>query len=308
MPTVGGTQSMSWNVRISVGGSQSMSWNVAAPTPPGCPDTGYCNPIELVRTDFLVQQGARVAWTMRPSFIAPKPWSFQLQVGHTANPLADDWQNVGAPVENSFLAVDPSQRAFGKQLTTHYRVQLTDAASNTYLSAPATVLGLLDTRRWLWARDLMRQERLRFSALFPVDGWILKRRREGQRCRLCTDKNTGDVTNSRCDVCLGTGFVHGYYAAMPCQYGDLSPYKAAEIRDPAGPKQLNLDLVQQGRFLGTPWLSTNDVWVARGSGLRYWMETVEVEAHVLNVPIVLNVTLYQYPFNDPVYKIPMGGT
>src|SRR5262245_19796039 len=144
MASVGKTQTASWAVYRKVGLAQTFSWDVTGASIQACPDDGRCGPFELVNADFMIEGNTRVSWTMRQNFAAPSPYTFQLQVGETGSNYADDWVNIGAPVQNTYLIVDPVKRAFGKQLTVHYRVQLTDNNGTVYVSQPSVVLGALN--------------------------------------------------------------------------------------------------------------------------------------------------------------------
>src|SRR5690349_8798090 len=99
----------------------------------------------------LVAGGSRVEWALHPKFVDPAPHTFQLQVGRTANPDADDWVDVGLPVTDGYYAIDDTQRVHGKTLWTHYRVKLTTSIG-VYYSVPQPALGVLARREWLLAR------------------------------------------------------------------------------------------------------------------------------------------------------------
>ena len=52
---------------------------------------------DRIVVDHLVRGETRVSWGVLPSFFGAEPYSFQLQWGRTGDPLADDWEDVGAP-------------------------------------------------------------------------------------------------------------------------------------------------------------------------------------------------------------------
>lgn len=312
LTSVGLTNTALWNDAITLGKEQSASWqDFMASTPqtlsPITWDDARTSPFRRVYTDYLVPGNSRIHWELRPQYSLTPPLTFQLQVGATAGPNADDWTNVGPPVVNGSLAFDPNKRDLGKLLTTHYRVILTDGGGKSYTSPPATVLGQLGVREWIWARECIRRERLRLKKWAGVNGFILKRRRTGTPCPVCLDPSTGLVTNSKCPVCKGTRLVTGYFAAIPSQFVELTPLNYAELRDTSGPTGQVGPMVSQGRFLGEPQLATNDVWIDGASGLRYWVETIEVIASTRNVPLVLEAKLMSFPFDHIIYTVPMEG-
>ena len=55
---------------------------------------------DVVHVSYLIRGGTRVCWQLLPTFADPLPYTFQLQVGQSANPDADDWEDVGVSIEN----------------------------------------------------------------------------------------------------------------------------------------------------------------------------------------------------------------
>ena len=306
MATVGITRAISWDTYASVGITRTISWDVveAVPTPNY---TATCNPFKTVSIDFLIEGNTRVTWAISDKFNAPGPITYQLQVGGTANPLADDWADVGASGVDSFAMLDPQRRAFGKQLTVHYRVKATDALNNIYYSQPAVVLGDLSFHDWVKARSILRRERQRAKAAAGVNGFLLKRKRDGVDCPICTNPGTGDTDDSSCQACYGTGFTGGYYAPMPEQYVDLGQQSYEEERM-ASPDVMSANARVEGRFLGNPLLSSGDVWVDGSSDLRYYIGKISVIARVRNLPIVISAEMWQFAFDNVIYKFPVLGT
>jgi hypothetical protein len=304
LTSVGITAAASWNINISVGLEQSAEWDIDATPVELCPPT--CDAFRQVTTDFMVDGMSRVCWQLRPDLIATTPYIFQLQVGETANPLAADWKNVGSPLTNTFTAVDAARRALGKQLVTHYRVVMQDGDGVYYYSPPATVLGGLNLHDWLIAREIIRQALLKLR-VGPggIKGYLLKKKRSGARCTRCLDPLTGDVLDSQCPVCEGTRFVAGYYSAMPCQYADLTNVSLEEQRTD-GPDGWGMPTRIKGRFLGSPLISTGDIWVDAASDLRYYASVVEIENRVKGVPITLQVGLEQLPFHNVAYGLSLS--
>jgi len=310
MPSVGLTTGTTWNVRVNVGLEQSAVWNVADPIAGEDCDAiaANCDIFAEVSVDFMVAGVSRVTWDIKESFAGRRPWSFQLQVGNTANPRADDWTNVGAPVTNAFTASDEERRAFGKQLTTHYRVALTDADSNVYYSRPAIALGGLSGHDWIVAREHIRQETVRLKKFAGIRGYLLKKRRFGAPCLDCLDPYTGDILDSSCDRCKGTRFLHGYYRAIPCQFADLTNASQDEdfANNEAGWSMPTQQKVK-GTFVGTVQITTGDIFVDAASDLRYFINVEDVLVRVRGLPVALSAWLEQLEFSDIVYRIPLEG-
>lgn len=302
------TKSMTWNVLQGFSLTQSMTWGVATPAPLAfcASPIPRCNLFQQVTVDHLVEGISRVTWSLSDTSELRGPLTYQLQVGDTGNPLAEDWQDVGQPAENVFSLADPTRRDFGQQMTVHYRIKLVDGGNNAYVSAPATPLGNLNGRDWLNARETLRQQSLRFSQLAGVCGYLLKRRRSGLVCKACVDSDTGEVTNADCQVCYGTRYAGGYFRPMPLQYAEM-PLADTEEKANAGVTGWSRENKGLATFLGLPILSSRDVWIDGSSDRRYHIGRIAVKAQIRSLPLVVAVQLEQLDFNHIVYKIPLGG-
>jgi hypothetical protein len=240
-------------------------------------------------------------WELLPTFTDPQPWSFQLQVGETGVEAADDWEDVGLPVENTCYAVDATQREYGKNQATHYRIKLV-TSKGTYYSDPTAKSGILQPRDWRIAQEIVRKERLRFK-YSSQDGYILKRRSNGQNCTRCLDLQTDEVTDPYCPQCWGTGKQCGYYYPMGCIWADLSPKTQRTHIDNNATRGTVSDVVVSGRMLMLPLIESNDVWVSRKTDERYYIHSIQHAAEIRGVPLVANVEMRPAPFTDVIYSI-----
>jgi len=243
-----------------------------------------------------------VSWELQRHFIDPTPYTFQLQVGHTADQAAADWVDVGAPVIDTFFTVDPTKRMFGSEQELHYRVELTTSV-DTYLSEPFNTLGALSKRDWLHAREILRKEQLRHRIQTSSNGFLLKAIRYGPVCTDCTDPLTGEVNNSHCGSCFGTGKEGGYFRPLAASFADLSTSSAREHINPQ--TATTMENVVQGRFVADPQLYSYDVWVDESGDARYYIHKVDVAAHIRGVPIIYNVEMRIAQFSDIIYTYPM---
>ncbi len=270
-----------------------------------------------IQVDHLVRGSTRVSWSLFYEFNDPGPYEFILQYGETGDPLADDWLNVGLPVQDSFFAVDDIRRDFGTVRTAHYRVQLT-TINAVYYSKPAAVYGLLDLHDWLLAREIVRKELLRHK-LATVPGWLFKRRRSGPLQPLSSRKDphlavldplTGDIIRRDgpgAEETVGTEYLGGYYLPVPFSFDVVNPTFFDSVVENLGND--NPDAVNGGgRALLLPSLEYRDVFAAAGSDLRYTIGKVKVAAAWRGVPLVGDpVELSLLPFSDIIYTIPING-
>lgn len=276
-------------------------------------------PFQRVNVDYMIRGTARITWSLARHILDPNPatWSYQLQVSthnmspsykQDGTPRTDDWIDVGSPVVNAAQLTDSTRRAFGKSLTVAYRVKLTTSTSplREYWSPPASTLGNLNKQDWLRAQEVIRKELLSHSKATSVSGWLLRRKRTGTTCSKCIDPATGDVTLSKCDVCKGTRFTDGYFAAIPNVWCRLDPTGVREHRNLQGPGSEKQDTTT-GRMVAVPDVESFDVWVSEATDLRYILHTITPAAVIRHVPLVLSVEARQAAFDDVVYTIPLTG-
>ncbi len=268
----------------------------------GCP--ADCEEVfDMVHVSYLVRGGTRVMWQLIPEFSEPLPWTFQLQVGKTGDSNADDWTDVGLAVDNTCYSIDAEKRVYGKTQNTHYRVQLTTPAGVHY-SQPTAKSGILGVRDWRIAKEIVRKEKLRFRYT-AQDGYLLKRRTNGENCTSCLDLQTNEVTDPYCQECWGTGKQCGYYYPMACIWADLSPRTRRMHIDDQATRGTVQDIVISGRMLMLPLINEQDVWVSRKTDDRYYIHSIQDVAEIRGVPLVANVEMRPAPFTDVIYQIPI---
>lgn len=263
-------------------------------------------PFRRLAVDHMIRGVSRIWWEMHRRFRDPQPHVFQLQWGTTGNPNATDWKDVGSPVVNGFFAEDDERHPsdYGKSLTTHYRVKLT-TPEHVYVSNPVHTFGELGEKDWLFAREICRKEILRHK-LVSRGGFLLRRMRFGEPCEECTDELTGEILDSKCPECNGTGFKVGYHAPTPLDV-DMNPEAIIELlraTEPPGPAR---PTDQQIRIKGFPAIAKHDIWVDEKSDQRWIFHDVYHLAEWRGVPLVTQVKVKLLPFTDQAYKIEVGG-
>lgn len=271
--------------------------NCVVQCPPACDDLVF----DRVVVSYLVAGGAKVSWELTAGFTDPRPLVFQLQAGRVNNQDADDWVNVGLPVEDMYFAIDPEQRVFGNTNFTHYRVKLT-TVFNVYYSQPTFGLGVLDRRDWAIGGEIIRQRKLIYGWGEGQNGYLLKRRWSGKSCTVCADFQTEESRNPNCPSCYGTGFECGYYFPVGCVYAKLSPRSHHTHLDGQMRGTTN-DVFVSAEMLATDFLSEEDVWVNAKTDDRWYVHKVTHKAEIRGVPLVSDVELRLVPFSSAIYTI-----
>lgn len=264
---------------------------------PSCGD----KPFERVFVSYILAGMTTVSFTLLPAFQAPMPYSAQLQVGQSQNPLADDWINVGMPAVNAYTMVDPEQRIQGKLRYQFYRIILTDGNGQQYTSLPVGLSGTLSPRDWRIARERLRQERVRMRMVAGQEGYLLKRRITGTPCPTCLDYTTEEVGNPHCPSCYGTGFLCGYFFPISCVWADIDPATYHLNLDSS--RGTVTDIVVKARMANTWIAGEDDIWVNRKTDDRYYLHKVQNVIEVRGVPLIANIEMRPAPASDPVYTI-----
>lgn len=263
-------------------------------------------PFRRVSVDHMVRGVTRVWWQLEPAFSDPGPHYFQLQVGSTGLQNSTDWQNVGGPMVDTYVAYDDEYRNTGAILVTHYRLLLTTAAG-AYVSQTVSVYGELEEHDWVLSREIVRKERLRHSKT-SVPGYLLKAMRYGNKCTRCLDPLTQEPADVDCQFCHGTGFEVGFFQPLPMQCWDISPQVIAEKQDVRGGGGTTRQQASiTARVLGFPQIDAGDVWINGKSDERWMVETIKVAAALRGVPIIYEIGLNMIPTSSTMYLIEVGG-
>lgn len=260
---------------------------------------------DRVFVDYLTLGCTQVSWDINSHFREQEPWVFQLQEAESDIATAN-WSNIGSPVTNSFLAIDPSQQYCGKEETAFYRVAVTTALGNTYYSNPEPAEGILDFKNWHFAQEIIRKENLRLRRLgVGQEGFLLKAKRSGTPCPDCLDPRTGEVTDSNCTTCFGQRWVGGFYDPISAYYGDFPPSDRYLHRELEQGQGMVNTMITQGIFTGLPFLAMGDVFVNSTSDIRYQVHSIKVLTHIKGVPVIQMVELRRIPTSWIVYQIPV---
>jgi len=264
------------------------------------------SPFVRTRVHYLVLGGAEITWELADAFADEEPYIYQLQVGLTGNPDADDWENVGLPAVDAWRLVDDQKRVFGMSLWTHYRIQLT-TPEGVYYSKPAGIDNTWNRRDWRLAREMLRKEQLRFRYASPR-GFILKRKIHGARCPKSIDPLTGDLKISGCATCYDTGLVGGYHSPIPCVYADFINEPVHFQVDPQTRGSVG-DVTAKARFIVSPQLFEHDVWVDYETDERWYVHEISSLGDVRARGLIVNVGLRLAQLEDVIYQfpVPRGG-
>ena len=240
-----------------------------------------------------------VSWSLSQSFKAPGPFTYTLE--QAGSPSADNWSRISQAVDQTWLYDNfPKKRAH--DFSRYYRVVLEDADGVQHTSQAVSFYSMWDHYNWRLMRQYVRQQVVGLKKRGGAPGWLLKRRTSGEACEVCKNPNTGQVTDSKCGTCYGTGFVGGYYAAIP--YPTFrSPTQRSKKSGGAGIESSAtmtlIGLAQVGP-------DSSDIWVNAATHECYTiLEQLQAAAEHQGVPVTLTIPVELLPATDSAYDFPV---
>jgi hypothetical protein len=249
------------------------------------------------------QGGTVVQWLLDPAVRDEGDYLYTLQTGNAG--VADDhaWKDVITEKDVCFL-VDPFRRLLGGWSFTHYRIRL-QTGERIYYSRPLHTLGDLSYADWREYEAIIRAEEVLLSRRTGTKGILLKQKISGIPCRRCLDYNTKEVSLPHCKVCYGTGWVGGYYKAVPCIWFKIDP-SGATIKQDITAQGSVIDSRVVARSVASPILVCGDIWVNAFNSERFKIMQLQHIVEIKGVPVVYRLAMDRLPFSDMAYSVPLN--
>ena len=228
-------------------------------------------------------------------------------------PSGGEWTrlNPGDPIVNQCVYVETAKVAGSYNTNScgamgngwFYRVVANDGVRD-YHSMPEALYGVWNRHDWRIARDVVRKEYLALRKFTGTLGYLLKRREYGVPCteECCRDWDTGLVKVSTCPLCFGTGFLRGYYDAIPYWVDFSSAESSKDVVQPFGTMAPEVRAV---RCVAYPLLDEYDVWVDADKNLRYVVRKLKDAVALRSKPMVYTGEFHALPHGRPEYQIPL---
>ena len=122
----------------------------------------------------------------------------------------------------------------------------------------------------------------------------------GPKCTFCIDPVTGDVRDSHCRKCFGTGRYPAYFGPhrMMISFGTDSSHSMHNSNDGTHEtKQL------EALAIGNPVIKKGDVIIDVAQDKRYVVGISSIVSEVRRVPCLQRLGFEEAPLSDPVYRI-----
>lgn len=255
------------------------------------------NPFYAFRIAPSYAGGFSYAWEMSGGFNDPTPWEFTVQLGDT-----DDgpWKDISPKLINVVAWKDDGgKHLVGKSNVLYFRVVLR-TPRGTYSSHVMQPYGDIGRRDFLLAREIIRREALRARVLAGVECDVYIRSTFGPKCTYCIDPVTGDVRNSNCPKCFGTGRYPAYFGPhrMMLSFSADAAHHKTNTND--GTHETR---TFEAIAIGNPVLKHGDVIIDRGQDKRYIIGVAGIISEVRRIPCLQRLGFDEAPLSDPVYRI-----
>ena len=241
-------------------------------------------------------QGFVFRWELNDSFSAPTPLTFTVQMAPTP---VGPWESISGELADTYYWADV-RKPVGKTMSRNYRVAMRDAKGRRYASEPALPAGDLSLREFLLAREILRKEELNARMMAGVLGQVWIAAEYGTRCPKCLDPITGQVRNSHCAKCHGTGFYPSHYGPFDMWLGFSQTQHGMthdEVGGTADAKPFSV------RAVGTPRLKQNDVLRDPRTGKMFYIQSVANAAEIRRIPIVQQLSVSEAATTDQCYDL-----
>jgi len=241
--------------------------------------------------------GFAFRWYMNPLFNDPLPWNSVVELA----PAPDEgWVAISPTIVNQFLWASTEPKYINKDQVLYFRVRLT-TSKGTYVSDVRKPYGDLPRREFLIAKELMRKEILQARSMSGIIGELWLRSTFGPLCTHCKDPVTGDILDSACKYCYGTGREPGYHGPYSA-WMTFSPASRDEqqTQDGAGVREPFSFTI---RMVVCPYAKDTDVVVDTCTDKRYYVDQVQNIAEVRRVAIVQDLTVHEAPVTEPIYRL-----
>ena len=170
-----------------------------------------------------------------------------------------------------FYYIDTTPRLLSFYSQVNYQVYTTYLGTK-YFSPLTKVTRHLTRDEFLRKRKMLYDEEIVLRKFSGVKIAIVKRRHIGDRCDICFDPNTKNVTRSHCKVCYGTGFKEPYYTPFVTYSSSLPPIREVDQIGQDHGLEVNYNKYQ---ILDYPTVNPMDIMVDLAYNERYKIDRIE---------------------------------
>lgn len=241
--------------------------------------------------------GFLYSWELNGGFNDPAPWSFFVQKGSTAE---GPWETISPELVNMIAWRDSGgKNLYGKSNVLYFRVMMR-TPRGMYFSHSIQPYGDLPRREYLLAREIIRRESLRAKVLSGTECEVYIRSTFGPKCTFCIDPVTGDVRDSHCKKCFGTGRYPAYFGPHQMMMSFSPDMSHSKVNSNDGTHETR---TFEALAIGNPVLKKGDVVIDRKQDKRYVIGRVSIVSEVRRIACLQQIGFDEAPLSDSIYRI-----
>jgi hypothetical protein len=247
-----------------------------------------------------LRPGYTFKWELSSQNTTGKPWRFWVQESETGR---DNWFDISPELTNVLRFTEEEREKFTPDRKPYFRIRgLLGSEEQEVYSSVRDAYADLDRHDFLLVREIYRKEllQMRKKAATPVTVWMAMQ--DGQPCSRCLDPVTGEVLDSHCPECLGTGVVGAAHGPYPT-WATISQTKVYRKDDQAG-TGVDDTRIHQIRMLGS-WsgLRRDDLIIDTPSQRVYAIDKIVHLAELRRVPLAIQFEAHEVATDDIMYKL-----
>lgn len=237
-------------------------------------------------------------WEVRPDYEVAGPWQFLVQAAETPE---GDWMDISPVLEDVSAWRDDAPLRVSKEYTLYFRLLMRIPSGEVIESGVRTPYGDLGRREFLIGRDVMRIAVLQSRTLagVEVDAWSSSI--WGPRCR-CVDPVTGEVRDSHCKRCYGTGRDPGFRGPFR-MWADFTPNAQHSVEMSQDGNGVVSQKAFEVKAVTSVPLKKRDVIRDVRSGKMYNIDKVAFDTEIRRVPLMQTLSVFEIPTTDVVYGL-----
>jgi len=231
--------------------------------------------------------------------------------------VAIDYAHVGLDTDAPWTVVSdygpkggdftlPGQRIFGEDFNSYYRLRLRNSVGDIFVTRPTSMYSSLSgSRNRRLYLEMIRLWNKRLTNHELQTGTLLKRKRWGDYCTTCRDRDGRQQIRSQCPECYDTGFTGGYYAGDTCFSIDPSRL-ATELKFDFGRGFSQSGPIQTIDCLNIPHVFPGDVWVDGTSDERWLFGSPMItKVKIGNVELFRTIPAARFDAPHIIYSFPI---
>ena len=244
--------------------------------------------------------GFSFSWAVGGGLPDLGPWFFTIE---ESQGTGDTFVPISPRLKDTYHWADSVRRIPEKDANLSYRVRL-ETASDVYTSHPVGPWLDIKRRDYLLIKDVMRREVLHARTLGGTTSALWVKNIFGPRCTVCLDPVTNSVRNSKCPVCMGTGFAPPYHG--PYQMWTSFSVSNAQLEFTEDGSGTNQDKPLSVRMIGSVGIRKGDVVVDSANDKHYMVMSSQDLAELRRIPVVQDLAVSEMPTTDIAYKLTGG--